>query len=203
MLAGQNPRLAGLLSNDIRKCAAGDTKIASSKLGSNSRLLAPIKSVESRLLRMGGIMTWVFVMLAFTAGMSVALQPLVNARAAAEMGHPLWGAFASATATFLVLIVAMAFLRLRLPNASTFQGFPPWWLYGGGLIGALMLFSALLAAPRLGIAATVALIIAGQLTASMILDHFALLGVPRHSIGIPRLLGAGFLLAGAVLVGRY
>src|SRR5882757_6005886 len=96
------------------------------------------------------MMQWICILMVLIAGASVALQPVVNATAAMQMGHPLWGALASATVTFLVLAVAVAALRIPLPAATVLQGLPP-WLYAGGLIGALMLFTALLAAPRLGV----------------------------------------------------
>jgi uncharacterized membrane protein YdcZ (DUF606 family) len=56
-------------------------------------------------------MGWIFATLAFIAGVSVALQPLSNAMAANQMGHPLWGALVSATGTFLVLIIIVAALH--------------------------------------------------------------------------------------------
>ena len=138
------------------------------------------------------------VLLALIAGAGVALQPVLNAMAAAEMGHPLWGALASGTVTLLVLAIAAAALRLPLP-ANRIHGFPP-WLYGGGLLGALMLFAALLVVPMLGVTTTVALIIAGQLAAALTIDNFGWLGVPQHVIGVPRVLGAVCLLAGVILI---
>jgi bacterial/archaeal transporter family-2 protein len=68
------------------------------------------------------------------------------------------------------------------------------------LIGALMLFAALLAAPTLGVATTAALIIAGQLAAALTIDQFGWLGMPQHPITGLRIVGALCLLAGVMLV---
>jgi transporter family-2 protein len=71
---------------------------------------------------------------------------VVNAVAGARMGHPIWGALASAAVTFLALAVATAMLRIPVPVLTVADGLSP-WLYSGGVIGALMLFVALVAAP--------------------------------------------------------
>ena len=56
--------------------------------------------------------------------------------------------------------------------------------------------------PRLGAAATVGFIIAGQVVASIILDQFGLLNLPVHSVSLPRLGGAALVVAGAIVVLR-
>jgi transporter family-2 protein len=145
---------------------------------------------------------WLFLCFALIAGIAVALQPVMNAAAAANMGHPILGALASATVTFVILAVAALLLRLPLPAMGVLRGFP-FWLYGGGLVGALMLFTALLAAPNLGVVTTVAAIIAGQLAAALLIDHYGWLGIPEHPVNLPRIVGAVCLLAGVVLVRNF
>src|SRR5207237_9216290 len=115
------------------------------------------------------------------------------------LGHPLWGALASAVVTFLALLAVVLGLQLPLPAARMVWP-PAIWLYGGGLIGALMLFAGLFVAPTLGITTTVALFIGGQLAAALVIDHFGWLGVPTHLVSIPRVLGAGCLVAGVLLI---
>jgi transporter family-2 protein len=144
-------------------------------------------------------MQLLFALLVLVAGASIAVQPVVNATAAMEMGHPLWGALASAAVTLLALAVVIGALRLPLPVAGSLRGFPT-WLYSGGLIGAFMLFAALIAAPKLGVATTAALIVAGQLAAALAVDQFGWLGMPQQSITGVRMVGALCLLAGVILI---
>ncbi len=75
-------------------------------------------------------------------------------------------------------------------------------MYAGGLLGAVYVVGVIALAPRLGALLTFALVIAGQLLASLLLDHLGLL-YPRHPVNLPRLLGALLLLAGVVLIRRY
>lgn len=144
-------------------------------------------------------MEWLYGILALLAGAAIALQPIVNAVAADNMRHAVWGALASAAVTFLLLAVAAAALRLPVPALRVVEGFPP-WLYGGGVIGAFMLFAALLAVPRLGATTTAALIIAGQLAAALMIDHVGWFGIPVHLINVPRIIGALCLFGGVLLI---
>ena len=52
-------------------------------------------------------------------------------------------------------------------------------------------------------AALVGLVVAGQLVASLVLDHFGWLGFPQHTLSVPRAIGALLILAGVLLVRRY
>ena len=73
----------------------------------------------------------------------------------------------------------------------------------GGTLGAVYVTSALVLAPRLGVATLVGLIVLGQVLASLVIDHYGLLGVAVRPASLPRLLGAGLLLAGVAAVHRW
>jgi transporter family-2 protein len=78
---------------------------------------------------------------------------------------------------------------------------PPWmWL--GGLFGAFVVLTITVAAPRIGVAAVVALLIAGQLAMGALIDRFGWFGVDRVPLGWIRLLGIGLLAIGTALVLR-
>jgi transporter family-2 protein len=145
---------------------------------------------------------WLYAALAALTGMAVAIQPVINARLATHAGHPVLGALVSVSITFLTLFAATLALRLPLPSPRLATSLPP-WLLTGGLIGAVFLFVSLLAAPRLGVATLTALLIAGQLTAALLVDHFGWLGLPRHPVSALRLLGALCLGAGVLLIRRF
>jgi transporter family-2 protein len=53
--------------------------------------------------------------------------------------------------------------------------------------------------PRFGAATVVALIVVGQMLASLAFDHFALLGAPHYPVTPARVAGAALLIAGAIL----
>ena len=78
----------------------------------------------------------------------------------------------------------------------------PWWTWIGGLYGAVFVVSAAWAVPRLGVAMTVILMVAGQILISVLLDHFGALGVPKQPLNLTRLLGVALVFGGVLLVRR-
>ena len=72
----------------------------------------------------------------------------------------------------------------------------------GGLFGAVYVFVALEAVRTLGVSGLTAVVIAGQLTISVVIDRLGLLGISKQQIGASRILGLVLLAAGVVLVVR-
>lgn len=75
----------------------------------------------------------------------------------------------------------------------------PLWMWTGGVMGVIVVLTITFAAPRLGAAATIGLLIAGQLAMGAVIDRFGLFGLDRIALGWPRLLGIALLAAGAAL----
>jgi transporter family-2 protein len=75
------------------------------------------------------------------------------------------------------------------------------WL--GGLLGAFFVCASIVLIPLLGAATTIGLFLAGQVIASITIDHFGLLGVPVQSASIPRLLGALLIIVGVAVVQKF
>ena len=144
-------------------------------------------------------MLWLIGVAVVAVGGLLAVQPLLNARVAGAAGHPVYGALFSVAVSTLTLLLAALLLRLPFPETRAVGALPP-WTWTGGIIGALVVVSALIATPRLGAATTVALFIVAQLAASLVLDHFGALGVPVRPIDLPRTLGVACLVAGVLLI---
>jgi transporter family-2 protein len=143
----------------------------------------------------------VLVLLGLAAGAVLPVQAGVNAAIREHLGRPEWATFVN----FAVGSVALAgwlFLQ-RSPVPTLAQAArAPWWSWTGGLLGAFYVTVIILLTPRLGVAATLALAIAGQLGAALALDHFGLLGLAVRPFGPTKALGAALLAAGVFLVRR-
>jgi transporter family-2 protein len=143
----------------------------------------------------------IWALLALLAGAMLPIQAGVNAELARIVGHPVRSALVSfAVGTGALLFLAFALTGPSWPWSRMLQA--PWWVYVGGLLGAVYVVGVIALAPRLGALLAFALVIAGQLLASLLLDHFGLL-YPRHPVDLPRLLGAVLLLLGVLLFRRY
>lgn len=136
---------------------------------------------------------------AVVMGGLLSVQPLLNAKVGVAAGHPVYAAMFSVLVSTTTMLVAALVLRLPPPDLPAVFRLPPWALLGG-VIGAFVVLVALTATPKLGAATTVALFIAGQLVASIILDHYGLLGVPIHPFDWTRALGVLLLIAGVALI---
>ena len=75
----------------------------------------------------------------------------------------------------------------------------PAWLWTASAMGALVVITITFAGSRLGTTATVALIIAGNLTMAVIIDRFGLFGLQRIPLHAYRIVGLVLLAAGAAL----
>ncbi len=148
-------------------------------------------------------MAWtglLFTLVALVGGGLIALQAPINAEVAARLGHPL----SAATMSFCVGTIALIVLTLLFARSSTnlgaLQSMPLYMLLGGGLLGAIYVTVTLMLAPKIGVAALMALGIAGQLTAGLLLDRFGMFDLVERGLTAGRLSGAVLVLVGALMV---
>jgi bacterial/archaeal transporter family-2 protein len=116
-------------------------------------------------------------------------------------GSAAWSGFASYAIGLVCMLGLAVALRDPLPSAAV-AARVPWWAWSGGALGALFIGLAIFLVPQLGAATFIALLVTGQMMASLALDHYGVLGLPRHGVDLPRLLGMAFLVAGVVLIRR-
>ena len=146
-------------------------------------------------------MTLLLLLLALAAGALLPVQAGINAQLRSALGSPL----AAALVSFLVGTAGLALITLvlRVPiPLQTAWAASAWWQWIGGLVGAVYVLSTIILAPKLGAATLIAAVVAGQMMASLVLDQYGLVGFPLHPVSAVRLLGAGLVIAGVVLVQR-
>ena len=142
-----------------------------------------------------------FIVLALLAGVAVPLQIGLNARLGRALGQPTLAALVSFGVGTTALLLYTAAQRATLPGADA-AAQTPWWAWAGGAVGAFYVTSAIIAAPRLGAATLLGLIVAGQTVASLVFDHYGLLGYAVQPVNVWRVVGAALLVAGVIIVQR-
>ena len=95
---------------------------------------------------------------------------------------------------FAALLVAKQSLRGIADVARQ-----PLWLWTGGALSVLIILAITVASPRIGLAATIGIIIAFNLSVAALIDRFGWFGFDRIAIGWPRVAGLFLLGAGAAL----
>ena len=145
---------------------------------------------------------WIFIALALSIGASIPLQIAANTELRNFLGHPFWvSVVIFAQGLVLSLILAFA-IRAPAPSTSIFPSVP-WWAWSAAGLAILYQVGTIVAAPRLGAAALIGLIIAGQLLLALLIDHFGWLNFAQQTLSWQRLLGAALLLAGVYLIRRF
>ncbi len=137
------------------------------------------------------------VALSLAAGFAGSVQVAVMGKFGERIGSLEALAFATVV-TALVAVTALVVVRQSLGGFAAGVRAPP-WLWLGGVMGALIVFTITVAAPRIGTAATVGVFISGQLAMAAVIDRFGLFGLERLPLRWPRLLGIALLAAGAAL----
>ena len=138
------------------------------------------------------------LLLSAFAGALVAMQPPINSKLGGAVGT-----FAAATISFLVG-TAVLFVVAVLSGGTHLDGLRgiPWWYFAGGLIGAVFVASSLVTVRTLGAGGVVAATIAGQLTGSVVIDQFGLLGLDKQPLNVAQAAGIVLLAAGVFLIVR-
>ena len=143
-----------------------------------------------------------YVLLMVMAGAGVAAQIVINAHLRVVAGSALWAtniSFAvSMAAGVVALIVATVTGRVSVPEAALWRA--PWWVWLGGLGGALYVLLAILLARRLGAALLSAAGILGQLVVSIVIEHYGWYGMPVTRLSASRIAGAVLLVIGVALI---
>lgn len=138
------------------------------------------------------------MLLAALVGSGLAVQAAVNTQLRAATGSALWASILSASLTIVLLGGAQLFVRdaLTWPDMAKY----PWWIWVGGISGALYVFAIASLTRHMGVALMFGSIVAGQLVAGLLIDHFALLGAAGQRLSPARIIGAVLLLAGLALI---
>ena len=110
----------------------------------------------------------------------------------------------AANLVFSTLIATTVLLVLRQSLAGFGDALrSPWWYWvGGGGMGVVVVLTITVVTPRIGTAATIGLLIAGQLAMATAIDRYGWFGVDRLALTWPRALGVLLLAIGAVLALR-
>lgn len=140
-------------------------------------------------------------LLAVLAGAGLVLQQILNANLRAGLDSASWAGVSSYAVGLACMALLAAALRDPVPTAGVAERIP-WWTWSGGLFGAVFIGLAILLVPKLGAATFFALLVTGQMLASVLFYHAGLLGLAQRPVDLPRLLGIALLIGGVVLIRR-
>ena len=143
-------------------------------------------------------MFFVYLIIALAAGVALATQSAINTQLAKAMSGE------AAIATFIsfavgtIVLFFIAWVKTDLWGNLSAIPSQPWWKLIGGVLGAIVVFTTVLLAPKLGITAMLFFIIVGQLITAATIDHFGLIGMPIREVNITKFIGLIIVAFGLV-----
>lgn len=145
--------------------------------------------------------SFVLMLMALLMGAALPLQAAINANLRAALASSITTvALISFIGGALVLLIA----ALLQPGAALAPlvkvGEQPLWRLVGGPLGAAFIFGTTFLAPRLGLTALLSLVIAGQLIASLGIDHIGFGAIVEQKISASKVLGGVLVIVGVFIV---
>ncbi|RKP49980.1 DMT family transporter [Cohnella endophytica] len=121
------------------------------------------------------------LLLALSAGMLGVIQGMINAHVGKGLGQ--YGMIIGVSAV-QVIVASLAVWRFK---SVIFQpGLWP-WIIVAGILGVAIMFGVSYATGSVGALSVFILMIAGQIIASAVIDHFGLMGLPRNPFTLSKL----------------
>jgi transporter family-2 protein len=89
-----------------------------------------------------------------------------------------------------------------MPRAAQWTAVP-WWGWLGGALGALYILCMVLTAQKVGSGVFIGITVTATIIASLVMDHYGLLGFRQHTASPARILGGALMIAGMLLIGKF
>jgi transporter family-2 protein len=147
-------------------------------------------------------MDLIYIVLAILAGVCAPVQAGINSQLRLWTVYPALAALISFAVGTLALLSYSMVMRIPWPILKSATDLP-WWQWTGGILGAFLVFVTIVAAPKLGAATLMAVLVAGQMAASMVLDHYGLIGYEIRPVTVWRVIGTFMLIGGVVLIRKF
>jgi transporter family-2 protein len=145
---------------------------------------------------------YLYLLLALLAGAMMPTQAAINNKMAAFVDSPVLAAFISFFVGTVALFIYVVASGTPLTNLASAKNAPA-IAWTGGLLGAFFVAAAVTLVPRLGVAMTFSVIIAGQMIVTLTLDHFGLLSIESRPVNWFRIAGILLITGGVILIQKF
>ncbi|MGX9224168.1 DMT family transporter [Lactiplantibacillus plantarum] len=138
--------------------------------------------------------------LGVVAGMLSAMQTAVNGHLGRVLGSTVHAAFVSFLVGTLGLIVIVLVLRPQFKLIRPTKTPNPWWMWIGGMIGALYVLGNVYLVPVVGTGLAVVIVLVGLMAGSLMIDQFGWFASKKNPISGVQLMGLLVMIVGVVLI---
>ncbi len=143
----------------------------------------------------------IWIALALLSGAFLPIQAGLNSRLGKALASPVYASMFSFIVGAVGLITFIILTRQTVSWAGIKDA--PGYVWMGGLLGAFYVTVIILAFPKLGPGLTFGLVIAGQMTVSILLEHFNILVAQQNSISFMKIFGVLLVVAGVIIIRQF
>jgi transporter family-2 protein len=141
----------------------------------------------------------IFLLAALLGGAVLPVQVALNTLLRRYVGEPMQVTFISYLVGTLTSLMICVVARYSVPAVASLAQ-TSWWMWVGGCLGTLYVWSTIFATPKIGAALALALTIAGQMIAALLLDHYGAIGLTKYAATPTRIAGVVLVVLGVSLV---
>ncbi|WP_276374401.1 DMT family transporter [Chryseolinea sp. H1M3-3] len=143
----------------------------------------------------------IWIALALLSGAFLPIQAGLNTKLGKALASPVYASMFSFIVGAAGLITYIILTRQTISWAGIKDA--PGYVWIGGLLGAFYVTVIILAFPKLGPGLTFGLVVAGQMTVSILLEHFNILVAQQNSISFMKVLGVLLVVAGVIIIRQF
>ena len=141
------------------------------------------------------------ILMAALIGIFLSVQTGVNMQL--QQHWALSAAPAALASLSIGALTTLAYILLTRTPIPPLPGQTSLWHWTGGVLGSYTVIAMILLAPRLGVGTLTAVVLAAQLGAALVLDHYGLIGFTVRDFTWQRLAGLALMVAGVVMIQKY
>ncbi|WP_089121024.1 DMT family transporter [Secundilactobacillus pentosiphilus] len=158
---------------------------------------AGLETVAEETPRAAHLMLW--RLFGIFAGVLSATQTAVNGHLGEVLGSKIQAAYVSFLVGTVTLIVIVLVLRPPLMFQRN-HGKSPWWMWIGGLLGALFVLGNVYLVPVIGTGFAVIIVLIGLMIGSLLIDQFGWLSSEKNPVTLLQLGGLLVMIIGVVVI---
>lgn len=143
----------------------------------------------------------IWIALAFLSGTFLPVQAGLNSKLGKAAENPVYASMFSFAVGAIGLILYILITRQTVSWSGIKDA--PSYVWIGGLLGAFYVTVIILAFPRLGPGLTFGLVVAGQMVASVILEHNNILVAQQNPISFMKIFGIALIVAGVIIIRKF
>lgn len=143
---------------------------------------------------------WIWRMIGVIAGMFSATQTAVNGHLGSVLGSTVQAAFVSFLVGTLGLVILVGILHPQFKLDRVDDKKNPWWMWIGGIIGALYVLGNVYLVPVVGTGLAVVIVLVGLMAGSLMVDQFGWFAAKKNPISVVQILGLVIMVVGVSLI---